>query len=281
MHEDPRAGGTDLTLVEEETHGRAANCSLDTRVAENDLRRLASEFEHDALEGLRSNGTDSAANLRTARETDLVDVRVLNECLTGRATEPGHDVDHAVGHARLGDQGREMQDRQRGVFGRLHDQRVASGKCRRDLPRGDHQRSVPRHNGTDDADQQMSDLKSAFDTLMYPTSMLTPVIYTFDYLSARSPSVKHPTPRDGSKRPGTPASGLGIFQIQSPALRRPKVIVHLAQAPLSPKPIRNLQELCPHTGWGYRVGLPPTSAGGSGRAAGGRRCHARRRGTRR
>ena len=76
-------------------------------------------------------------------------------CLTRCApiVGPGRDdVDHAGREADLGRELREPQRRQRRRVVGLEDDRAAGGERRRELPRRHHQRVVPRHDLSGDAD---------------------------------------------------------------------------------------------------------------------------------
>ena len=69
----------------------------------------------------------------------------------------GHDVEHAVGDAGLGRELGQRQRAQRRLLRGLEHHRVAGGQRRRELPRGDDQRVVPRHDRADDAQRLASD----------------------------------------------------------------------------------------------------------------------------
>ena len=143
MREQPRAGDTDLPGVEEDTTGRGRRDFLDVHIGHHDHRRLAAEFQSDALQRIGRIAVDDLANLGRARERDLVDVRVLHQPIARRVTAAGDDVDHARREAGLSDEVRHAQRRQRGLLGGLEHQRAAGGERRRYLQRRHQEREVP------------------------------------------------------------------------------------------------------------------------------------------
>jgi ParB family chromosome partitioning protein len=86
-------------------------------------------------------------------ERDLVHVIVGGQGGTCRLAEPGDDVHHSVGDARLGDDLGQPQRGQRRLLGWLEDDAVTRGQGRAELPRGHQQREVPRDDLADDADR--------------------------------------------------------------------------------------------------------------------------------
>ncbi len=72
--------------------------------------------------------------------------------LSGHRSEPGNNVEHALRHAGFGGQLGELESRKTRQFGRLQDNRVARGERRGDLPRGDDEGVVPRHDRTHHAE---------------------------------------------------------------------------------------------------------------------------------
>ena len=151
MYVHAAVGGADLSAVQQASLQDAGDGRVQRRVVEDDGRILAAEFERDALE-VASRGThDRAAHIGRTRERHLVDGRVFcNRGADVRAT--GHDVDDAVGHARLGDELSQAQGGQRRLLGRLDHAGVAARQRGRELPCRDHQREVPRNDQSADTD---------------------------------------------------------------------------------------------------------------------------------
>jgi len=71
---------------------------------------------------------------------------MLDQRHAGLLAEAEHRVVHAVGQARLLEDLAQHLDRQRRQLGRLVHGRVAVGQARRHLPRGQHERPVPRRD---------------------------------------------------------------------------------------------------------------------------------------
>ena len=96
---------------------------------------------------------DRPADPGGAGEGDLVDVRVLDERLAGRAGA-GDDVDDARRQVGLlADLGEQQRGERRGL-GRLQDDGVAAGQRRGDLPRQHQQREVPGDDLAGDAERR-------------------------------------------------------------------------------------------------------------------------------
>ncbi len=73
--------------------------------------------------------------------------------LAGNRAAAGDDVEDPFGKPGLGAEFGKAQQRERGHLRRFQHDGIAGGKRRGDLPRADHQREVPRHDGADDADR--------------------------------------------------------------------------------------------------------------------------------
>src|SRR2546423_3945221 len=113
VEEEARACAADLPLVEEDAHHRAVDGLLHVCVREDDVRRFASEFERDFRQILCRGLRDELADFRAACEGDLVNARVRGERRARRLAEARHDVDDAVGEARLLNQLSEFERRDR------------------------------------------------------------------------------------------------------------------------------------------------------------------------
>ena len=153
LDEHPRARAAVLAGVGEHSAGRRRRGGLEIGVGEDHVRRLAAELERDALDRRGGGGGDRAPHLGRAREGDLRDVRVLDEPLPARAPRPDDDVDDPLGKSRVERQLGEAQRRQRRQLGGLEHDRVARRERRPELPSGDHEREVPRHDQADDAER--------------------------------------------------------------------------------------------------------------------------------
>ncbi len=95
---------------------------------------------------------DQLADLRRARERDLVDALVLDERLPDRRPAGDH-VDDARRQVALGDDLGERERGQRRRLGGLEHDRVAGRERRRELPGGHQQREVPGDDLAGDAER--------------------------------------------------------------------------------------------------------------------------------
>ncbi len=152
LHEQPRAGAAHLALVEEDAVDDALDGLVERGVVEDDVGRLAAEFEREPLRRAGQRPLDDLADVGRAGERDLVDVVVLDERLPDRRAA-GQDVDHARRQVGLGDDLGQHQRGQRRGLGRLEDDGVAAGQRGRDLPRRHQQREVPRDDLAGHADR--------------------------------------------------------------------------------------------------------------------------------
>ncbi len=153
LDEDPRAGAAVLAGVAEHRARRCRGGALEVRVLEDHVGGLAAELEGHALDRLGGAFHHPAADLRRAGEADLGDVRVRDQALAGHRTGADDDVDDALGDARLQRELGEAQRRERRQLGRLEDDRVPAGERGPELPAGEHQREVPRHDQPDHSER--------------------------------------------------------------------------------------------------------------------------------
>jgi hypothetical protein len=78
---------------------------------------------------------------------------MIGEGRASRLAVAGDNVEDAVGNARFSEQFAEAQSRERRLLRGLEDDGAARGERRRQLPRGHHQREVPRDDLPDDTDR--------------------------------------------------------------------------------------------------------------------------------
>src|SRR5437764_6692924 len=81
------------------------------------VRRLAAKLERDALDRLRGELADPAADRRRARERDLRHVGVLDQAFADDAARACDDVEHALRQARIERDLLELERRERGQLG--------------------------------------------------------------------------------------------------------------------------------------------------------------------
>ncbi len=153
MDEQPRTRHTHLAGVAEDAVGCVFSRPLEIRVRKHDDRRLAAQFEGDALEVARGGRDDRLAHHCRARERDLVDLRVRDQRPAGRIPESGHDVDHTGREAHLLNQFGQPDRRQRRQLGRFEHDGAAHRQRRSDLGNLHRQRKIPRCNRTHHPDR--------------------------------------------------------------------------------------------------------------------------------
>ena len=138
--------------MDEDAHRRRGDGLVELGVVVDEDGRLATQLEHDPFEVAGGGPDDELADLRGARERDLVDVGVLDECLSGSVTVAVDQVDDTVRHAGFGQDLLEDQRRQRGLLSGLEHAAAAGGQRRRELGGGVERRPVPRDDQPDDTD---------------------------------------------------------------------------------------------------------------------------------
>jgi hypothetical protein len=110
---EPGRGVAGFASIVEAAPGRSGRGGIEVGIGEDDKRRLAAEFERDALEvGLGGVAHDQLADFGRAGEGDHVDIHVLGERLASLLAIASDNIEHAGGQAclmsKLGDaDGRE------------------------------------------------------------------------------------------------------------------------------------------------------------------------------
>ena len=157
MHEGARGAGADFALVERE-HREAFEALVEVGVVlvgdvgEEDVGRLAAEFERAGDDVLGGVLHDEAAGRRLAGECDLGDALVLGERLAGFDAEAVDDVEDAGGQ-EVADEVHQHHDAHGRLFGGLQHDAVAGGERGSELPAGHEEREVPRDDLADDAER--------------------------------------------------------------------------------------------------------------------------------
>jgi hypothetical protein len=131
----------------------AVDRGVEIGVVEHDVGALAAELELELLEVAGRGLDDPATGGGRAGERQLGDAVVLGEPLAGGGAVTGDDVDHAGREADLADQLGDGERAERRELGGLEHDGVAGGERGAELPAGEHQREVPRHDLTDHADR--------------------------------------------------------------------------------------------------------------------------------
>ena len=123
-------------------------------VGEEDVRRLAAEFERYRDEVVGGVLHDEPPRRRLTRESDLGDPLALRERLSSLDAEAVDHVDDAR-RKEIGYEFDEDHDAERRLLGGLQDNAVACRDGRRKLPRRHQKREIPRDDLADDAKRLM------------------------------------------------------------------------------------------------------------------------------
>ena len=135
---DQRARTRDAGLAGggEDPRDHALHGLLEIGVVENDIGRLAAEFERDGLDAARRQPVNMLAGFVAAGECDFRDVLMGDQRLAHFTPEAGDDVHHARRKSRLLEQLAKSERGDRREFRRLPHHGVARGQRRRQLPGG-------------------------------------------------------------------------------------------------------------------------------------------------
>ena len=142
LHQQPRAGATDLSLVEPDPVHHAFDGGVKVRALEDHEGGLAAQLQRQAPARPGGDAPDLASHLGGAGEGDLGDARVPHQRRAGLAVS-GDDVQHPRGQTGLLRDLREEQSGEGRVLRRLEDHRVGGGQGGRDLPGQHEQGEVP------------------------------------------------------------------------------------------------------------------------------------------
>ncbi|MNF69417.1 hypothetical protein D3C84_513000 [compost metagenome] len=143
LHQQARAGHAALPRCGIDAGDRAVDRTVQVGVGEDDVRRLAAQFQRQLGEVLGAAAHHVASGGGAAGEGDLAHQRVTGQGGAGAGAVTGDHVDHARRNAGLQGQARQFENGRRGVLGRLDDHAVAGGQRRGQLDCGEVQRAVP------------------------------------------------------------------------------------------------------------------------------------------
>ena len=163
-----------MALVEVDPVDDPLDRLVERGVVEDDVRRLSPELERQAFPGSGELALDRLADLRRARERDLVDAFVLDERRAGAAVA-GDDVDDARRELGLAEDVGEEERGERRRLGRLEHDRVPGCERGRDLPGEHEQREVPRHDLAGDADRARLAVRERVLELVRPARVVEEV----------------------------------------------------------------------------------------------------------
>ncbi len=174
LDQQARTGAAHVPLVEENAADHAFHRLVECGVGEDQVRRLAAEFERELLAAAGDAARDDLADVGAARECDLAHEWMGSQRGTGR-TCTGDDVDDTFGQARGLEDLDELERGQRRLLGGFEHHRVAAGECRCDLPRRHQQREVPRNDLAGDAERRELRARYRIAELVGPTGVVEEV----------------------------------------------------------------------------------------------------------
>src|SRR5271166_5428984 len=144
----------DLTSIQEHGVAHLLNGFVELAITEYDSRIFAAKFKRDRLHACSARLHDGSTGARFASKRDGVDFRMAHQVFTSRTLPKSmHEVKDAVWDVGIAHHFSQQGGAGGGFLGRLRHDGVAAGQRRRDLPRQQQERKVPRCNDTDYADR--------------------------------------------------------------------------------------------------------------------------------
>ena len=155
LDQKPRSSHTDLARVAKDaTRADPGGLFQIGRIGEDDIGRLAAQLQIKPFQvGARAVFHQLAPDKTGAGKDQHIDIPMKAQCLPGHRALPGDQVQNAVGQAAFGADLHQPQQAERCHLGGFEHHRIARRQRRRDLPRGNHQREIPRHDRPDHADR--------------------------------------------------------------------------------------------------------------------------------
>ena len=153
LHQDAGTGRAGLPRILDDRRDHDGDGRVEIGILEQDLRALATQFQHaaDMVPGRR--GLDQRAHLRRTREGDEIDPRMFGKGSARLMAEAGNDIDRALGEARLGGEFGNAQHGQAGILGRLQHRGIAHGQSRAKRAAGHLRRIVPGNDMAGDTER--------------------------------------------------------------------------------------------------------------------------------
>ena len=121
-------------MVEEDGAGRGRNDAGNIGVLEDDVGRLAAEFERNLFQVAGRGVDDQLADFGRAGEGYLVDMRMGGQRGAGRFAVTGNDVHDAIGNTGFLNEFAQAKSRKRSLFGRLQHHGASRRQSRAQLP---------------------------------------------------------------------------------------------------------------------------------------------------
>ena len=152
LHQQAGAGGADLPAVARENVRGVGGGFVQVGVLEDDVRRLAAQFERQRDHPVGGDVPDLLARAHASGERDFAHQRMRHQRRPGLAACAQHHVeDTRRQSAFFGDDPRKLHCGRRRLLGRFHDHGVSRRQRRRRSPRGLVQGNVPGRNDADHA----------------------------------------------------------------------------------------------------------------------------------
>jgi hypothetical protein len=142
-----------LAMVEEDAGGCALDGGIDIGIVQDDVGRLAAQFQAHPAQIVRGGLDDQLADFGRAGEGDLVDIRMRGQCRARGFAKAGHDIDYAVGKPGFQQQLAQLQAGQRRFFRYLEHHGAAGGERGAQLPGRHQQREIPGNDLAHHADR--------------------------------------------------------------------------------------------------------------------------------
>jgi hypothetical protein len=143
LDEQPGTGRARLAGVLQDRFGDEIGCSWQVGVGEDDLRRLATQFEHRGYYPFRGGVCDLGSDVRGADESNRIDAGMRGELSTGFGPDSRYYVEHPNRQTSLRRDVRDFDCGARSFVGGLENDGVAGGEGRRDGTRHELHGVVP------------------------------------------------------------------------------------------------------------------------------------------
>ena len=156
LYEETRAGAADLSLIEEDALAGTVDGLGKVAVVKDDVRGFPAELKRTGNELVAGRLIHAVADFGRACESELIQIRMVEQPLAGLRALAGDDIDHALRQDVLNET-HEFHQRQRCVRGWLHDDGIARRERRSELPACHGEGEIPRDDLTDHADRFMKD----------------------------------------------------------------------------------------------------------------------------
>ena len=146
LNKNSTAGGAHFALINKNSEQCAINGSFKVRVGKENIGRLSTQLKRDALHGISRLFDYDLSDRSAARESDLVNIGVLDQRCAGSFTETGDHISHAFRQPDLFEPLRHLKRGKRSLLGRLEHASATGRERRSQLPRCHQQRVIPGNN---------------------------------------------------------------------------------------------------------------------------------------